>query len=182
MNEPLRIRYEASWLRGDGREITGVVAPYDTVATIPGMDGSPIRVKLSAGLFRKQMKAADRVELRYEHAADGDLMGKIGRGVRLSETPVALEGTFRVLDTTVGEQALALIDEGMARGLSVGFYQRAAHTDGDGTLVVTTGHLVEVSLCREPAFAGANVLRVASMMASPPRDESLRDRLRAAGY
>lgn len=185
MIETLEVRYEASWTRGeggDGREITGVCAPYGVPAVIEGPNREPLRVKLSAGAFRRNIAAADRLELRYEHAADGDLLGKIGRCIELEESVTSLRGRFRVFNGVVGDQALEMIDSGLARGLSVGFREKAAHRDSEGTLVVTTGHLIEVSVCREPAFVGAEILRVATAAElRPVRDSELDERLRRAG-
>lgn len=175
------LRFEAAaWERGTGRTIIGKAAPYDTVGTIEGRDGSTRKVRLEPGVFRRAMRAPHRVEMRFEHGADSNIMAVVGHGVSLEEKADGLYGSWRALDTPVGEQALALIDAGITRGLSVGFYQRAAHTDADGTLVITTGHLVEVSLCREAAFAGAEV----QMVAHAPRLErssELDERLRSLG-
>jgi Escherichia/Staphylococcus phage prohead protease len=185
MTQPAELRFEASWSVGDGRTITGVAAPFGIPATIGSHDGPPVRVMLAAGAFSRAVKAPDRVELRFEHAADGDITGVVGHGIRLAETDDRLEGSWRAYPTLVGDQALAMIEAGSARGLSVGFYERAAHTDPEtGTRIITKAHLVEVSLTREPAWTDAAVLQVASAMQNlrPGRDDSLDQRLRAAGF
>lgn len=186
MTNPLDfdLRFEASWSISDAREIVGIAAPYGVVANVRRQGagaGDAERIRLAPGAFRRHVKDPGRVELRFEHSSDDDLLGVIGNAVELSESTTALSGRFRVLPTAIGEQAIALVESGLAQGLSVGFWQTAAHRESDGTLTITTGRLREVSLCREPAFAEAGVLSVASL-APAPRDDELDRRLRAAGF
>lgn len=175
----IHARYAASWTSSDGRNISGRIAPYDVDGYVAGPDGHPMRIRLAPGVFNHAMRSPNRVELRFEHGTDGDIMSVVGYGTALSEDEAGLDGTFRAMSTGVGDQALAMIAEGGLSGLSVGFEQRKARRSDDGTLVVTSGRLVEVSLVREPAFAGAKVRAVAREASEPaPLDE----RLRRMGY
>lgn len=182
MTTDFDLRFEASWSIGDAREIIGVAAPYGVVANVRRQgDGEPERIRIAPGAFRRHVKAPHRVELRFEHSGDADILGVIGNAIELSESTTALSGRFRVLPTPIGEQAIALVEAGLAQGLSVGFWQTSANREADGTLTITTGRLREVSLCREPAFAEAGVLSVASLSPAP-RSSELDQRLRAAGF
>jgi HK97 family phage prohead protease len=179
----IQARYAARWqASSDGRNITGRIAPYDVDGWVNGPDGLPQRIRLAPGVFHRAVKAPQRVQLRFEHAEDRDILGRIGYGVTLTEAEDGLDGTFRAYSTAVGDQALAMITEGGIDGLSVGFEQRAAKRAEDGTLVITSGNLVEVSLVDEPAFVGAGVRTVASEADRPADTSALDERLRRMGY
>ena len=113
----IHARYATTWkASGDGRNITGRVAPYDVDGYVSGPDGEPMRIRLAPGVFAHAMRAPNRVQLRFEHAPDGDIMGRLGRCTALVEEADGLDGTFRAYPGGPGDQALAMIADGALEG------------------------------------------------------------------
>jgi len=182
---PLRLERSG----GDGRTLEGCCVPYGEAALVrDSPDQQPYYEVFEPGAFTRNLKAAARVELRYEHG-DG-MLDTLGRAVELSEEASGLYGSFRVFDGYVGDHALRLVEEGVLPGLSVGFIPKRRGTvkrTAEGTIIRDLCHLAEVSLCREPAFDRAVVtaVRSATVMRGeldlpPVADEQL-ERLRAIG-
>jgi HK97 family phage prohead protease len=87
----------------------------------------------------------------------------IGRAVRLTDTQAGLEAELRVSETRLGDEALTLIRDGAATGLSVGFIPVEDHWDQTRTIVERVkAKLVEISLVAFPAYADARVMAVRS--------------------
>jgi len=177
----------------DGRIVSGRCVPYGVAATVrdPGTD--PYRELFLPGAFRRAAKAPDRVHFKFNHG--GNVSDWIGRGLAFSESDEGLDGEFRIVAGAIGDHALALVDDGIMSGLSVGFAPLGRERrDASGTIIRDRCHLVEVSLCPEPAFVGAGVTgrRSKPVDWAPPVDdlfrrqddearEAQRDRLRALG-
>lgn len=104
------------------------------------------------------LTASSEVKLLLEH----DQQRPIGRALELSEVADGIDGSFRVITTRAGDDALVEASEGLRAGLSVGAVIRESHIDHDGTLVVTAAELDEVSLVVNPAIDSARVLDVAA--------------------
>lgn len=102
--------------------------------------------------------ASNTVKLLLEH----DNTRPIGRAIQLSEVPEGLNASFRVINTQNGTDALTEASEGLRAGLSVGAIIHDSHIDHEGTLVVTSAELDEVSLVVNPALATARVFDVAA--------------------
>lgn len=174
---------------GDGRTLEGCCVPYGEASKVTDDGVTTYYEVFEPGCFRRNLRAANRIELRYEHRDGlGDI---VGRAVELSEEGSGLYGSFRVFDGAVGDQALNLVAEGILPGLSVGFVplrRGGERRTADGSVVRDYCHLEEVSLCRKPAFDRAVVTQVRSAAAlrtelelpGRPADEEL-ERLRAVG-
>lgn len=174
---------------GDGRTLEGCCVPYGEAAEVSDDGVTTYWEVFEPGAFTRNLRAASRIELRYEHR-DG-LADIVGRALQLSEESSGLYGAFRVFDGAVGDQALRLVEEGILPGLSVGFLPKrrgALRKTAEGTVIRDLCHLEEVSLCRAPAFDKAVVTAVRSRDAirreleipAPPVDEQI-ERLRAVG-
>jgi HK97 family phage prohead protease len=139
---------------GDGRTIGGRCVPYNVAADVSDDGVTTYREMFAPGAFGKQTSAPARIELRYLHGAG--LLERIGRGTQLEDRDDGLWGMFHVRDGVVGDQALALVDDGFLTGLSVSG-RAVRSTNRDGVVVRERVHLSEVSLCEVPAYAGARV-------------------------
>jgi len=169
---------------GDGRTIILTCVPYDTPTTVDDGQG-PYVEEFAPGAFRRAVKAPHRVELRYRHA-DG-VANLLGRAVDLVETPTALVGTFRAVGPN-GDQALAMINDGLLTGASVGaqlhpqgseIVNRAGYQVTRRTLI---SRLLEVSLVPEPAYADAGVVAVREGHADVDALAVIRERARWEWY
>lgn len=147
---------------GDGRTIVGRIVPYDEPATVADGDGEPYVELFRRGSYRNVVKDPSRVLLTFEHF--DDLGNQIAHATDLVERDDGLHGTFRALDSSFGEQGLALIRSGAVLGLSV---RALIHPHGtrlrNGIMERTqVARLEHVALTRSPAYAGAGVLAVRS--------------------
>ena len=104
------------------------------------------------------LTASDNVRLLLEH----DAQRPIGRALELSAVPEGINGSFRVITTRAGDDALVEASEGLRAGFSVGALIHESHIDTDGTLVITSAEVDEVSLVVNPAIKSAQVLNVAA--------------------
>lgn len=169
---------------GDARTVGGLCVPYDR-PTIVSDDGgrTSYRERFVRGAFDpKQIAEAHRIELTYRH--DDTLLGRIGKATQFEDRPDGLWGMFHVREGTVGDQALALVDDGFLTGLSISALAHRSGRDGNGTIVRQRVHLEAVGLCEQPAYDDAlvSVRRSRIDVERPPRpsDEQLA-RLAAVG-
>lgn len=141
----------------EGRILEGVVVPYNRPARVADPGSPPYWEVFVPGAFKRQTAAADKVHLRFEHR-DG-LTDRVGRGIELHERDEGLFGRFRVVDGVIGDHALALVDEGMIGGFSVGFadLSRVERRNEAGHILRQRCHLADVSLVPEPAYDGTAV-------------------------
>lgn len=189
MNDTVLHRtFTASLENTDGRLIEGCCVPYGEAARVRDYDDGPTYFEaFEPGAFRRQLKASDKLELRYEHR--DDLAHSIGVCRHLYEEASGLYGTFAVHAGAFGDQALELVRSGILPGFSVGFRDRFTHwkRTAEGTVLRSNCHLDEVSLCRSPAFAGAAVTAVRSRreweeaLELPTVADAQLERLRAIG-
>jgi len=154
----------------EGRILEGVLVPYNAPAKVADPGTPPYWEVFVPGAFKRQSSAADKVQLRFEHR-DG-LTDRVGRGLELHERDEGLWGSFKVVDGVIGDHALALVDEGMIGGFSVGFADlaRVERRNEQGHVVRQRCHLADVSLVPEPAYAGTAVAHrhSPSPLAAPP--------------
>jgi HK97 family phage prohead protease len=177
----------------DGRMVEGCVVPYGEAARVQDVDpdtgemSSPYFEVFEPGAFRKQLRAAGRIELRYEHR--DDLAHSIGVCRSLHDESSGLFGAFRVHDGAFGDQALELVRAKILPGFSVEFVDRFRHWQrtAEGTVVRRSCELLSVGLTRTPAYATAQVVGVRSRaeyereLELPPVDDAQLERLRALG-
>lgn len=142
---------------GDGRTLELRIVPYNTVARVSD-GGEPYEEMWMPGAFDKQLSAANRVLVNFEH--EQGFSNVIGRGTELRDTGEALDGTFRVLQGADGDKALELVNEGVLTGVSLEAVPTKSVRDENGVVQRLKARLVNIALCRFPAFEGAGVLAV----------------------
>ena len=156
-------KYSATLTPGDGRTVDLRIVPYgERVQANDGLGGVPRGVvyteEFVAGVFDHEIKAPNRVLLDFEHSERVD--GIVGRGLELASRTDGFHGSFRMLETSAGETALALVNEGVLGGASVECRFLRSIRGADGVVRRVKAKLVKVALCREPAYLGAIVLGV----------------------
>jgi uncharacterized protein len=140
-------------LRADGRTIAGTVVPYNVEARI----GSYVE-RFIPGAFAD----ADPTQIPLTALHDRESL-PIGRALTLTDTPAGLEAELRVSETRLGDEALTLIRDGAATGLSIGFVPLEDRWDQARTMVERVkAKLVEISLVAFPAYADARIMAVRS--------------------
>ena len=150
----------------DGRTVSGIVVPFDTVARVS--DGGPAYdERFARGAFAKTIaERGDRVKLLLQH----DSSEPIGRATLLREDTAGLYGEFRVSAVPAGEQALELVRDGVIDSFSVGFTPIKHSSDGRVT-VRTEVRLREASLVTFGAYDGARVLALRAAFAALPEED-----------
>jgi HK97 family phage prohead protease len=144
---------------GDGRTLVGPVVPWNVEARV--LD----RGRLVVETFeRGALAGADpaRVPLTATHPRDAGTL-PIGVTVELEERADAAWGAWRVSDTALGNEVLALAADGVPLGLSVGFAEVAGGSrwSPDRRRVTRTrATLDHVAIVRVPAYQGAEVVGV----------------------
>jgi uncharacterized protein len=150
------------------RIIEGRVVPYGE--TTRPESGLAFVEQFAPGAFaRSARERGDRIKLLTSH----DLSAlPIGRSVGMSDRPDGLHGAFKVARTPRGDEALALAADGALDAFSVGF---VVPPGGDtwarrgGERTIREARLMEVSVVTEPAYAGAQITSVRSVLS--PADE-----------
>lgn len=173
----------------DGRMVEGCVVPYGEAARVQDIDptsgelSSPYWEVFEPGAFRKQLRAAPRLELRYEHR--DDLASSVGVCRSMHDEAAGLFAAFRIHAGALGDQALALAREGILAGFSVEFLDRFRNWQRtpEGTVVRRNCHMLSVGLTRTPAYSGAQLVAVRSRadFDVPEADDAQAERLRALG-
>ena len=149
----------------DGRTISGVAVPFDRATDVGGY-----RESFTRGAFARTIaeKGAGRVKALAQHAT-GVL--PIGRASLLREDPGGLYAELRISRTQLGDEVLALVEDGALDGLSIGFVPlRSSHNASTGVLERTEVRLDEISVVAFPAYDGA---RVAAIRSTPQQQHDL---------
>jgi len=155
----LRRTFEAELTAGDGRTLDVRVVPYGVAADVS--DGGPVyREEWAAGSFDDQLVAGHRLKvlLNFEHHQS--FADVIGKGVALRSAPDGLHGSFEVRKTDAGDMALDLVHDGILDGISLEARAKKSIRTAEGVVRRVRAHLVNVALCRTPAFTDARVLAV----------------------
>lgn len=151
-------RFDTSIQAGDGRTVTFRIAPFGETATCAdGLGGVPVgtayREQLMPGLYDKQLRAANRVLLNFEHQQG--IAGIVGHGVELWQESDGYHAAFRVHETPDGDKALTLVKEGVLAGASVESYWLKSIRTAAGVVQRVKAHLEAVAVCRQGAYPGA---------------------------
>lgn len=138
------------------RTIEGLALPYGKIGVKHGL-----KFRFDRGSL--QFGDVGRVKLLRDHDASQPL----GVATEIKDTPAGLKVKFRVARHAAGDEALALAEDGVLDGLSVGVdFDFAADTAPDprnkGASLVRRADLREVSLTAMPAFDDARVTKVAA--------------------
>jgi HK97 family phage prohead protease len=179
--------YDVEIQAGDGRTLDARIVPYDVptvVADPPAM--RPYREVFLHGAFERQIAAPGRVKvwLNFEH--EQGIRGIVGHGLELQERTDGLYGSFRVHENPDGDKALQLVDQELLTGLSLEFAALRSR-DVNGITQRLRAHVDKVSLCRSPAYPGAEVLAVRDEPAAlelrgePELDPELASRIERLG-
>jgi HK97 family phage prohead protease len=141
------------------RIISGKIVPFGNEVGHTNVG----RVVFEAGSI--QVPNVSKVKLLSQHEATA--RGVIGRAQAFHSDDSAMYGTFKVSASADGENMLIKASEGILDGLSVGVEVISSKERKDGTLVVSSAILKEVSLVESPAFESARVTDVAAQAADP---------------
>ena len=141
---PMRITAADS----ESRTITGQIVAFDVAA-----NASTGKVLFQAGSIQPAS-----VKLNLEH----DSARPIGRSIDMSADAAGMTATFKISQTSAGNDALVEAMDGLRDGFSVEAEATEFAYNEDGTMVVSAAQLVGVALTHNPAFDAARVERVAA--------------------
>ena len=108
--------------------------------------------------FAKGSIESAPVLLNLEH----DRSRRIGKTLSMEQTDQAITATFKIAETTAGNDALVEAAEGLRDGFSVEVMFDEYETLKDGTVRILKGELTGVALTSEPAIRSARVESVAA--------------------
>lgn len=144
----VELRFTGMQLRAEGRRLTGVVVRYGDVA-----DLGAFRERIEPGAFPD----LSDVMLNLQHDRTRPLARTDGGGMALTDGPEALTMTAELPATRDAEDALALVQSGVLRGLSIGFVPETMRDEGDDLYVIERGRLDHVALVDRPAYEASSV-------------------------
>lgn len=151
-------RFDTSITAGDGRTVSFRIAPFGEIAIaadgLGGLPkGTPYQEELMPGLYDKQLRAAHRVFLNFEH--QGGLSGIVGHGLALRQERDGYHADFRIHEGADGDKALMLVGEGVLSGASVESYWLKSVRTAAGVVQRVKAHLDAVAICRQGAYPSA---------------------------
>src|SRR5262245_1437301 len=156
-------------ITGDGRTVTGMLAPYNEIAKVDDGFG-PYWETFEPGCFQRCMRAkANYLRVQLEHNGHW-----VGRGSLWRDGPAGLSADLRLDDTEAGREAAFKSRDGQTPGLSLAFQPAAInptikHRDGrDVVHRRQVKGLHHVALCQVPAYDSAKVAAVRSAPEGPP--------------
>jgi len=132
----------------DSRTITGRIVAFNEQA-----NASTGKVVFARG----SIQPGD-VFLNLEH----DITRRIGKSIAMSVNDKEMTATFKIANTTAGNDALIEAMEGLRDGFSIELAVDDYEMQKDGTMKVKNGQLVGVALVTEPAVRSARVSEVAA--------------------
>lgn len=134
----------------ESRTITGRIVAFE----------EPANASTGKVVFAKGSIEPKSVLLNLEH----DRTRRIGKplSISLSEDLMSINATFKVAQTTAGNDALVEASEGLRDGFSIELAVDDYVNQKDGTMRVLAGELTGVALVSEPAVRSARVAEVAA--------------------
>lgn len=162
---------------GDGRTIDIRIVPYNTPARVSD-GGQPYEEEWAPGVFDKQINAASRVLVNVEH--EKGFGGVVGRGAQFRDAEDGFDASVRVLSGPDGDKALELVNEGVLTGVSLEAIPLKSERTEAGVVRRVKARLINVALCRFPAFEAAQVLAVREEPTPDPEDEPVLEPAAAA--
>jgi HK97 family phage prohead protease len=144
---------------GDGRTLHGPVLPWGIEARV--LDAGRL---VTETFERGALAGTDpgRVPLTATHPRDAGTL-PIGVTLSIEDRADAAWGEWRVSDTMIGNEVLALARDGVPLGLSIGFAEvpGGSRWSADRQRVTRTrADLDHIAIVRTPAYAGAGVAGV----------------------
>jgi HK97 family phage prohead protease len=148
---------------GDGRTVEARVIPFgERITHNDGLGGVPRGVDYQEewlpGVFRHQLKAADKIVGNYEHIQGP--RGLVARATGLREEPDGYHATFRMLKGSDADKTLELIEAGVLDGISIEARPVKNIRSVSGVIQRVKADLRAVAFTRFAAFSGARVLAV----------------------
>jgi HK97 family phage prohead protease len=133
------------------REITGIIVPF----------GKPGFTNMGEVVFEQgSLQLNNDIKLFEDH----DMNKVRGRMISHEVTPMGIVAKFKVARTTAGDDVLALAQDGLKSGLSIGA-SIDQYENKENQVYVTKASIVEVSVVDTPAFADAQITDVAAQKA-----------------
>jgi HK97 family phage prohead protease len=133
------------------REITGIIVPF----------GKPGFTNMGTVVFEQgSLQLGNDIKLFEDH----DMNKVRGRMISHEITPVGIIGKFKVARTSAGDDILALAQDGLKSGLSIGA-SIDQYENKEDEVYVTAAKILEVSVVDTPAFAEAQITDVAAQKA-----------------
>jgi phage head maturation protease len=132
----------------NSRTITGRIVTFEETG-----NASIGKVQFAAGSIEPTA-----VLLNLEH----DRTRRIGKTLSIESTDKGIDATFKIAETTAGNDALIEAQEGLRDGFSVEVSFDEYETLKDGTVRILAGELTGVALTSEPAIRSARVESVAA--------------------
>jgi uncharacterized protein len=164
---------------GDGRTLVGPVLPWGVEARVVD------RGRLVTETFQRgALVDADpaTIPLTATHPRDAGTL-PIGVTLSIEDRADAAWGEWRVSDTMIGNEVLALARDGVPLGLSVGFAEvpgGSRWNTARTSVVRTRAELDHIAVVRVPAYGGAGVAGVREATARAERMATLLALLRRA--
>jgi uncharacterized protein len=152
---------------GDSRTLVGALLPWGVPAQVVD------RGRLVTETFERGALAGTdpaTIPLTATHPRDAGTL-PIGVTIEIEERSDAAFGSWRVSDTLLGNEVLALARDGVPLGLSVGFAEvpGGSRWNAERTRVTRNrAALDHVAVVRVPAYAGAGVVGVRNGSAVRP--------------
>jgi uncharacterized protein len=144
---------------GDGRTLVGPLLPWGVEARVADR-GRFVVETFERGALQGTDPA--RVSLTATHPRDAGTL-PIGVTIAIDDRADAAWGEWRVSDTMIGNEVLALARDGVPLGLSIGFAEipGGSRWSPDRSRVTRTrAQLDHVAVVRVPAYVGAGVVGV----------------------
>jgi phage head maturation protease len=132
----------------NSRTITGRIVTFEETG-----NASIGKVQFAAGSIEPTA-----VLLNLEH----DRTRRIGKTLSIESSDKGIDATFKIAETTAGNDALVEAQEGLRDGFSVEVSFDEYETLKDGTVRILAGELTGVALTSEPAIRSARVESVAA--------------------
>jgi uncharacterized protein len=126
--------------------------------------------EIAPGAFTASIQKRPRVPLRAQHDGTAFPVGSVDS---MTETGRGLEIVATIAETPRGDEALALLRQGIISGLSIGARIVKSTKRRDGSIVVTELDLVEISLVDAAAYPTAQVETLRSLDAMTARLDAL---------
>jgi HK97 family phage prohead protease len=152
------------------RTISGVAVPWDTEATVS--DGT--RVKFAKGSLPTTGKKPKLLKYHDDTKPVGVVTGRV-------DSDKGMLFTARISATSEGNDMIELIKDEAIDAVSVGVNPIEFSYDDQGTMVITKGDWVELSLVTAPAFRGATITEVAATKAKTTEElQPMTDKIETA--
>lgn len=139
-------------------QITSADSQTRTISGTIVTFGEAGNTSVGATIFEPGSITASNVKLLLEH----DRTRPLGRSVSMTVTDTGIEASFKIAETTAGNDALIEASQGLRDGFSVGVSADEWSMNNEGQFIVKAATLEEVSLVTEPAIRSARVSEVAA--------------------